>query len=89
MAGGRNVRAVEQCHHKHSKCKNYGQIFLLNLTYRIYKYLVTECVEPYVEETLDEYQRAFHRRTSKTDQIFGMRPSEQKYHEYNIDIHHV
>jgi len=55
---------VEQCHHKHSKCNSYGQIFLLILTF---KYLVAEYVEPYVEERLDEYQRAFRRRRSTTD----------------------
>ena len=89
MAGGTNARAVEQSHHKHSKCNNYGQNFFLNLTYKILKYLVAEYVEPYKEETLDEYQRAFRRRRSTTNQIFGMKTSVQKSYEYNVDIHHV
>ena len=89
MAGGTTGRAVEQRQHKHSMCNSYGQIFLLILTFKIFKYLVAEYVEPYVEETLDEYQRAFRRRRSTTDHIFGMRTSVQKSHEYNVDIHIV
>jgi hypothetical protein len=52
-------------------CNSYQGTSLLNVTYKIFTQLVAKRLEPYVEETLGDYQCGFHRDRSATDRILA------------------
>jgi hypothetical protein len=52
------------------ECRNYREISLLNVTYKIFTNLLTRYIEPYVEEIIGDYQCGFWKGRSTIDQIF-------------------
>jgi hypothetical protein len=71
------------------ECSNYRGISPKNVIYKILRNLLARYIEPYVEEILGDYQCAFQKGQSTTDQIFCLRMISEKVCEYNVDIHQL
>ncbi|CAF4947807.1 unnamed protein product [Pieris macdunnoughi] len=70
-------------------CHNYRGITLLNtevLSNLIY-YLTK--LQPYVENTIGQYQCGFRRNRSTMDQVFALRTILEKMTEFGIPTHHL
>jgi hypothetical protein len=69
------------------KCKNYREIMLLNVTYKILSSIILERLKEYSEEILGEYQCSFRPQRRTVDQIFIVRQILEKFYVHDIDLH--
>jgi hypothetical protein len=70
-------------------CSNYSPITLLNKVYKIFAILLNNRPSKIVESKLSEAQAAFKSNRSTLYNIFIIRQTFGKCHEYNIDLHNI
>jgi sorting nexin-29 len=70
-----------------SECNNYKGITLLNSMYKIMTSLINMRIMQIAGDSLGEYQCGFHKGRSTMDQIFVLRQTIEKFHEYGKDLH--
>jgi hypothetical protein len=71
------------------KCGKYRGILLLNVVYKIFTNTIAKYLEVYTEEILGDYQRAFRKGQSTTNQIFMLQQIIEKTYEFNVDTHQL
>lgn len=71
------------------RCENYRGVALLNTGYKILSNIISNRIQPYLENIIGKYQCGFMREKSTTDQIFAIRQILEKTHEYDIPTFHL
>jgi len=66
-------------------CSNYRPITLLNIAYKIFTILLSRIVESKLSKT----KARFRPNRSNLDNIFIIRQTFEKRHEYNIDLYNI
>jgi hypothetical protein len=70
-------------------CKNYREICLLNLTYKVFTKILYDRLLPHTNAAVQHYQAGFQSCKSTTDQLFALRQILEKCNEFNITTHHL
>jgi sorting nexin-29 len=68
---------------------NYRPITLLNVAYKIFTTLINNRLSGIVESKLEDCQMGFRLNRSTINNIFIVRKINEKYHEFNIELHNV
>jgi len=71
------------------QCNNCRGISVLNITYKIFAILLYNRLSKITEPEIRTYQMGFRPNRSTTDNIFIVRQTYEKCHEYNIDRHNI
>jgi len=71
------------------QCNSYRGISLLNITYKIFTILLYNRLGKKIEPQIGNYQMGFSPNRSTIDNIFIVRQTYEKCHEYNIDRHSI
>jgi hypothetical protein len=67
-------------------CPNYRGLALLCAACKVLTSIIRRRLEPYVENTLGEYQGGFRAGRSTTDQLFTVKQTLEKCWEFNINV---
>ena len=70
-------------------CSNYRPITLLNVAYKIFTIILNYRLSEIVESKLSDVQSGFRPNRSTLENIFIVRQTSEKCHEYNIDLHNI
>jgi hypothetical protein len=70
-------------------CSNYRGISLIPTAYKVFSKIISNRLEPFMENHLHQYQAGFRRGMSTTDQIHCVRQIVQKSNEMNKETHYL
>jgi hypothetical protein len=69
------------------ECSNYRAKTLLNVTYEVLSGILYNRLAEYAGKILGAYQCGYRVNRSTIDQIFTIRKTQEKAHEYNLHLY--